>query len=110
MLLAMVANLILGVAKVFSLKSFLKKSFSAISFKGLGEYFASLGAWGGKVEEVKKKRKKIVDVVEEAIPQVVISRLRDEMLAASLTEEIIARAKARAKQKRNNTVALLMMI
>jgi len=101
---------------VFSLKSFLRKSFSALSFKGIGEHFASLGGWGGPAKEQKKKRKKVVEEIQEALPPVVVSRLREEMIAASLTQDVIGRASAhaadvaRAKRNRVEEEALLLML
>ena len=69
---------------------------------------ASLGSWSGKTEEQRKKEV-IDDVVAEPIHPMVVARLRDEMLSASLAQDVIARAKA-ASRKRNNEVALLLMI
>lgn len=93
---------------MFHLKSFLRKAFSAKSFKGLGEFFASLGAWGGKVEEEKPRKKKAQQQIAEPIPVEVVARLREEMLSASLAVDVIQRAKAR--RNRADEEALILMI
>lgn len=94
---------------MFHLKSFLRKAFSAKSFKGLGEFFASLGSWGGKVEEEKpRKKKEAQQQVVEPLPVEVVARLREEMLSASLAADVVSRAKAR--RIRANEEALILMI
>ena len=61
---------------------------------------ASLGAWGGA-----RRRKVLDDELEEALPGETVSRIRDEMLAASFTADAIKQA----KRRRNEAILLLMM-
>lgn len=98
--------------KSFRAAAFAAKHFAARALHGVTTVLASLGAWGGRAEEKKKKPHKVVepDVVEEAFPVDVVSRLREEMLSASLTAEVIARAKQRSKRIRAEESALLLMI
>ena len=70
---------------------------------------ASLGGWPAK------KRKKAdeddePEEVSEAFPADVVSRIRNEMLSASLAQDVIARAKSRAKRMRSEEEALLLML
>ena len=70
---------------------------------------ASLGGWPAK------KRKKAhedndLEEVSEAFPADVVSRIRNEMLSASLAQDVIARAKSRAKRMRSEEEALLLML
>lgn len=69
---------------------------------------ASLGA--ASLYKVERKENPSADVqaqVQEAIPDDVVSRLREEMLAATMTAELIQRAKAR---RRADEEALLLML
>lgn len=68
------------------------------------QMLASLGAYG----PIKRKAKRTDDdleTIEESLPVDVISRLRDETLAAS----VMAVAIKQAKRRRNEAVLLLMM-
>lgn len=97
---------------MFSPKSFLRTAFSAVSFKGLGEFFASLGAWGGEEQKKKKRKKKIEQIAAvspEPIPVSMVSRLREEMIGASLADEVKQRA-IRLKRIRDEDEELLLML
>ncbi len=62
---------------------------------------ASLGSYG----PMPLKKKRLDDDLNEVLPADVISRLSDEMLAASVT----ANAVKQAKRRRNEAILLLMM-
>lgn len=62
---------------------------------------ASLGAYG----PMPRKGKRLDDELNEALSADVVSRLSDEMMAASVT----AHAVKQAKRRRNEAILLLMM-
>lgn len=71
---------------------------------------ASLGAWGPV--ERRKQRKRLdddLDLVTEAMPAVEVARLRDEMLSASLSADVEARAKRRIKRMAEEAAILLII-
>lgn len=76
---------------------------------------ASLGGWGPFEKAPRRKKKEEVEFeqeVEEALSKPVVSRIRAEMLSASIAVEVIERAKesARKTKKRREEEALLLMI
>jgi hypothetical protein len=87
---------------VFHRSSFSAKSFSSKSWRFDRAFVpASLGAWG----PIKRIRRADEEVVEEAFPPAVVSRLRGEMLAAALMQDEIRKA----RRRREEAVLLLMM-
>lgn len=95
--------------KTFRAAAFAAKHFAARALHGVSVVMASLGAWGGKTEEKKRKKPKLAaPEVEESFPVEVVSRLRDEMLSSSIAADVIARAKTR--RIRAEETALLLMI
>ena len=66
--------------------------------------FASLG--GARPHDVQRK-KQIVDEVPSPLPQETVSRIRDELLAVTLTDDVIQRARKRKTQEEE---AFLLMI
>jgi hypothetical protein len=88
---------------------FAAKHFAAQTLAGVQQYFASLGAWGGKDEQEKpRKKKETPQEIVEPLPVEVIARLREEMLSASLAADVVSRAKAR--RTRADEEALILMI
>lgn len=71
---------------------------------------ASLGAWGGKVEKKEKKEEERQDEFLSPIPEPVAARIKEELLASALTSEIIERAKAQARRRKNQQIAILLTI
>ena len=71
---------------------------------------ASLGGWSGEQKPKKKRLDDELETIQEAIPVDVVSRIRNEMLSASLAQDVIARAKSRAKRMRSDEEALLLML
>ena len=71
---------------------------------------ASLGGWSGEQKREKKRFDDDLGEIEEALPLDVVSRIRNEMLSASLAQDVIARAKSRAKRMRLEEEALLLML
>jgi len=75
---------------------------------------ASLGGWSADPKPKKKRKKALPDEqITEALPPAMVSRLKDEMLAASLTKDVIERAAnhaATVKRVRAEEMALLLMI
>lgn len=69
---------------------------------------ASLGAWG-KLPD-KKREQEFSPEVKEDIPVQVISRIRDEMLSASLAADVIERARKQAQQRKNQHIAILLTL
>lgn len=76
-----------------------------------GPLFASLGGTPDKPRKpVKAKRKKPQEEIESPLPPETAGRIRDELLGASLTADVIERAKARAKRiQAEETVILLIL-
>ena len=97
--------------KTFKAAVFAAKHFAAQALAGTQELLASLGAWGGYLKERKPKKKKeeIVEVVPEALPDPVISRIQDELISASLAADVIQRARTQAQRQRNHAAILLTL-
>jgi len=71
---------------------------------------ASLGGWTDDRKRKKRRLDDELDEIQEALPADVVSRIRNEMLSASLAQDVIARAKSRAKRMRSEEEALLLML
>jgi hypothetical protein len=76
-----------------------------------GPLFASLGGTPDKPRKpVKAKRKKPQEEIESPLPPETAGRIRDELLGASLTADVIERAKARAKRIQAEETAILLIL
>ena len=71
---------------------------------------ASLGGWADDRKRKKNRLDDELNEIQEALPADVVSRIRNEMLSASLAQDVIARAKSRAKRMRSEEEALLLML
>lgn len=98
--------------KTFRAAVFAAKHFAAQALAGTQELLASLGAWGGNlvIRKPKKEEKEKPVIVPEPIPEIVVSRIQSELLAASLAADVIERAKQQAKRRKNQQFAILLTL
>lgn len=97
---------------MFLHSSFSAKSFSNRSWK-LDLPIPGIASLGGFSTDRKSKVRRLDDdleEIEEALDAGTVTRLRNEMLSASLAQDVIDRAKARAKRMRSEEEALLLML
>lgn len=70
---------------------------------------ASLGSWGGKVVKAEKPNPVVVqDVPEEPIPESYVSRIRNEFLSESMTQDLIDRARKRKSRAEEEALLLIL--
>lgn len=99
-----------GEASVFRSSSFSQRSFAANSWRFDGsEIFAPASLGGFRTPEKKHKQPEIDDEIQSPLSVETVSRIRSELLAGVLADEVISRAQRR-KTARAEEEALLLMI